>query len=223
MSRKTWGIGVAVVLFLVLWWAFSGKSKPVEEPAEEPTVATEPVETPTPSPAPTQVQAPPAQAVKPVAEPKGKQILEGICTMDCCPETRSDKVLEETPLRAGPDMTLPVLTLVRTDDVVRSMKSYYVIDGVGVGRVTQAPTEPQYQAIKAGDRLHLIAFVQDTMEKFWHGGREYTARNGVGISWEVDQPPQNPQDWLFVRTDADLEGWVLRGLAGFDWSYESCR
>jgi hypothetical protein len=103
------------------------------------------------------------------------------------------------------------------------MKSYYVIDGVGVGRVTQAPTEPQYQAIKVGDRLHLIGFLQDTTEKFWHGGREYTARNGVGILWEVDQPPQNPQDWLYVRTDADLEGWVLRGLAGFDWSYESCR
>lgn len=223
MSRKSWGIAVGVIVVFVLWWLFSGKPEPIEEPQEEPTPLIEPAESPTPSSTPTLTKAPPVQSAKPVAEPRGKQILEGICTMDCCPETRSDKVLEETPLRAGPDMTLPVLAMVRTDDVVRAMKSYYVIDGVGIGRVTQAPTDPQYQGIKLGDRLHLIGFIQDTTEKFWHAGREYIGRNGSGIFWEVDQPPQNPQDWLFVRTDADLEGWVLRGLAGFDWSYESCR
>jgi hypothetical protein len=223
MSRKGYGSIAGVALVVVGGWLLLKKPKTIEPPSVEQEPETvEVVSKPSEKPQ-NALQPPPSQPIKPVPSPTGKQILEGICTMDCCPETRSDKVLEETPLRAGPDMALPVLSMIRTDDLVRSIKSYYVIDAVGVGKVTQVSKDPRYSAIRPGDRLNLIGFLHDTVEKFWHSGREYTATNGVGILWEIQEPPQNPQDWLYVRADSDLEGWVLRGLAGLDWNYESCR
>ncbi len=130
------------------------------------------------------------------------------CPFECC-NYDEWRVVRETPVRAYPDASAIITSVIVVGDVVDARDSVVITRMAGAARILRRTTLGGV-SLAQGETIYLLRPTLEGRELFWHAGRTYDAQIAppTGAAVEVLRQPKY-QWWVEVKPKDAPAGWAL--------------